>query len=186
MSRSKTRNTLVVVPSSLGWIALVGAETLLKQLTFGHRNSAAAAGALDPELCKSAISGTAISGTWNADLVRRLQAYASGTPVDFRDVRIDTREMTHFQRQVARQCRCIAYGQVRTYGQLAAEAGFPRAARAVGNCMAANRFPLVVPCHRVVPASGRGGAFSAPGGTGLKRRLLAMESHEKRCPEPFF
>jgi methylated-DNA-[protein]-cysteine S-methyltransferase len=62
-----------------------------------------------------------------------------------------------------------------TYGELAAKAGSPRAARAVGSCMARNRIPLVIPCHRVVPSGGRLGSFSAPGGSETKRRLIDME-----------
>jgi methylated-DNA-[protein]-cysteine S-methyltransferase len=65
-----------------------------------------------------------------------------------------------------------------TYGELAAKAGYPGAARAVGNCMAANRIPLLIPCHRVVCAGGRLGSYSAPGGTVTKRRLLALEAGE--------
>ena len=61
-------------------------------------------------------------------------------------------------------------------GQLAARAGFPRAARAVGHCMALNRIALVIPCHRVLAAGGRLGGYSASGGIRLKRRLLRMEA----------
>jgi len=173
MNRDKTANILVVVPSPLGWIALVGAGKLLKRLTFGHRNRAAAVRALEPKL-----SEVAVAGTWNTELVARLQQYAAGKLVDFRDIRIDTRELTDFRRAVTLHCRRIGYGEVRTYGQLAAEAGYAGAARAVGSCMAANRFPLIVPCHRVLSANGRLGGFSAPGGIALKERLLAMEAHK--------
>ena len=55
------------------------------------------------------------------------------------------------------------------------QAGYARAARAVGNVMAANRVPIVVPCHRVVPAGGQLGRYSAPGGVRTKLRLLEME-----------
>lgn len=161
----------VIFPSKLGWMALIGAGGLLKQLTFGHSSSPAAARALDPELLENAERGT-----WNVRLVRRLQAYASGTPVDFRDVKVDLGRLTDFQRRVAHRCRQIPYGKTLSYGQLAARAGSPRAARAVGNCMAANRVPLIIPCHRVLPADGRPGAFSAPGGTRTKQRLLALEA----------
>ena len=64
-------------------------------------------------------------------------------------------------------------GEVVTYGELAALAGRPGAARAAGTFCAANRFALVVPCHRVVAADGIGG-YGSPGST-YKRRLLALE-----------
>ncbi len=78
-----------------------------------------------------------------------------------------------FQRAVLRATGRIPRGQVRTYGQLAAQLGRPGAARAVGNALAANPFPLAIPCHRVVRAGGRLGGFG--GGTALKRALLARE-----------
>ena len=74
------------------------------------------------------------------------------------------------------QCRRIPYGRTMSYAELAAKAGSPNAARAVGNCMAGNRIPLIVPCHRVVCSDGRLGSYSAPGGTRMKRRLLDLES----------
>ncbi len=158
-------------PSTLGWMALIGVGDVLKQLTFAHRSSRAAERALEPELLDGATRGS-----WNDGLICRLTAYASGGKVDFHDVRVDLDRLTPFQRRAAFHCRRIPYGQVLTYGQLAAKAGAPGAARAVGNCMAANRFPLIIPCHRVIPASGRAGAFSAPGGTRTKQRLLAIEA----------
>ncbi len=151
-------------------MALIGAGDVLRQLTLAHRSAHAAAGACDPELLENARRGT-----WNGQLVRRLQAYATGTPVDFRDVRVDPGRLTAFERRVVGQCRRIPYGETVSYGELAARSGSPGAARAVGNCMAANRIPLIIPCHRVVRADGRPGAYSAPGGTRTKRRLLALE-----------
>ena len=151
-------------------MALIGAGDVLRQLTLAHRSSHAAAAACDPDL----LAGVR-RGTWNEALVRRLQAYASGTPVDFRDVRVDPGRLTAFQRRVVARCRQIPYGETVSYGELAAKAGSPGAARAVGNCMAANRIPLIIPCHRVVRAHGGLGGFSGPGGTRTKRRLLALE-----------
>jgi methylated-DNA-[protein]-cysteine S-methyltransferase len=161
---------LSVFSSELGWIALVGAGDVLCRLSFGHRAPDAAVAALEPEL-----GAAAIRAAWNPELVDRLKAYAAGEPVDFGDVVIDERHLSPFGRRVIRRCRRIPYGRTMSYGELAAAAGSPRAARAVGNCMAGNRTPLVVPCHRVVAAQGRLGRFSAPGGTRTKRRLLAME-----------
>ena len=84
------------------------------------------------------------------DLVERLMRYAAGEPVDFSDVRVDERHLTRFGRRIVQACRRIPAGQTRSYGQLAAACGSPGAARAVGQVMAKNRYPLVVPCHRVI------------------------------------
>lgn len=108
-------------------------------------------------------------------LVRRLQRFAVGTVDTFGDVRLDVSGMTPFQRRVVAQARRIPYGSTLSYGELARRARAPRAARAVGSVMAQNRFPLIVPCHRVVGSSRRLGGFSAPCGVGTKRRLLRLE-----------
>src|SRR5437762_530922 len=65
-----------------------------------------------------------------------------------------------------------------TYGDLSAAAGAPGAARAVGNVMAQNRYPIIVPCHRVVGSAGSLGGFSARDGISMKRRMLEMEGAE--------
>lgn len=80
-----------------------------------------------------------------------------------------------FHRAVYAAARAIPPGQRRTYGALATAAGAPGLARAVGQAMARNPWPLVVPCHRVVGADGRMTGFSAHGGIDTKRRLLALE-----------
>jgi len=81
--------------------------------------------------------------------------------------------MTPLQRRVLETTAAIPFGQTRSYAQVAASAGIPRAARFVGNTMARNPFPIVVPCHRVVRADGSAGLFG--GGTDLKRRMLRLE-----------
>ena len=79
-----------------------------------------------------------------------------------------------FRRRVLDACAAIPRGEVRTYGELAAECGSPRAARAVGSAMATNPVPLVVPCHRVVRGDGAVGQYSA-GGPEQKIRMLEAE-----------
>jgi len=166
---------LAAFSSPLGWIAMIGRGKTLMQLVFGHRNADAAVRSLDPDLREAAAPGP-----WSRDLAERLRAYAEGEAVDFADVRVDQRHLADFARRVQRHCRRIPYGQTLSYGELASAAGSAGAARAVGSCMARNRTPLVVPCHRVVAAGGRIGAFSAPGGSRTKRRLLALESGSDR------
>ena len=168
----ETPLSLLVFSTDLGWMAVVLAGDVVQQFVFGHRSAAAAKKALDQRLLEHAEPGKR-----NEPLVRRLQKYASGTPDPLHDIPVDLGPVSDFQRRVLQQCRRIPYGQTMSYGELAARAGSPGAARAVGNCMARNRIPLLIPCHRVVCADGRLGFYSAPGGTSMKRRLLAMESH---------
>jgi len=108
-------------------------------------------------------------------LVEEVRGYFDGRVRTFR-ARVDWLGATDFQRRVWRAARTIPWGQTRTYGELGAMAGSPRAARAVGQCMASNPVPLIVPCHRVIRSGGALGGFSAEGGEAFKRKLLEWES----------
>jgi methylated-DNA-[protein]-cysteine S-methyltransferase len=154
----------------LGWMAIIARENSVKQLVFGYPSKKAVLAALDRRLLASARLEKD-----DSPLANRLRAYAEGQKDDFRDVAVDLDEKTAFHRSVLKLCRRIPFGKTVTYGELASRAGVPLAARAVGSCMARNRVPLIIPCHRVVPSSGRFGNFSAPGGTEMKARLLEME-----------
>lgn len=95
---------------------------------------------------------------------------------------LDLSRCSTFYRRVYEVARSIPAGQTWTYGQLAARAGSPGAARAVGQAMARNPFPLVVPCHRVTGAQGWAGGFSAHGGVSTKFRLLRIEGARAAAP----
>lgn len=82
-----------------------------------------------------------------------------------------------FSLHVLELLRAVPYGEVLTYGELARRAGSPRAARAVGQVMAANPLPIVIPCHRVVAAGGLPGGYSGGGGLVTKEWLLALEQN---------
>jgi methylated-DNA-[protein]-cysteine S-methyltransferase len=107
------------------------------------------------------------------ELGKRFVAYFAGAADSFDDVELDLDGWTPFQRALVETLRLIHYGETVTYGELAALAGSPGAARAAGTFCAGNRFPLVVPCHRVVAANGIGGFGSL--GIGYKKRLLELE-----------
>ena len=85
---------------------------------------------------------------------------------------------TDFQREVWRALEAVPYGRTRTYGEIAAAVGRPKAVRAVGQANHVNPLPIFIPCHRVV---GKGGALTGyAGGLALKGALLALEA-EKEC-----
>ena len=81
---------------------------------------------------------------------------------------------TQFQKSVWSALLEIPYGEVMTYGELAAAIGRPRASRAVGSANGKNKIPIIVPCHRVVAAGGLGG-YSGAGGVATKAWLLNFE-----------
>ncbi len=161
--------SVAVFPTDLGWMAMAGYGDVVQWLTLGHPSAAAAMAQVPSPWCE------AVADTWKSDLVRRLQDFARGERDEFLDIAIDVGAQTAFQARVTACCRRIGWGSMLTYAELAEQAGNPGAARAVGNCMASNRIPLIVPCHRVVGSSGGLGGYSAAGGTALKRRLLALE-----------
>jgi methylated-DNA-[protein]-cysteine S-methyltransferase len=110
-----------------------------------------------------------------AEVITAIQRLLAGAPVDLRAVRLDWTAVSDFARRVYAVAQQVAPGRVVTYGTIARELGGDADARAVGQALGANPFPIVVPCHRVIAADGRLGGFSAPGGTTTKQRMLAIE-----------
>ena len=103
---------------------------------------------------------------------REILEYLAGRRRKF-TVPVDLSEAPPFHAKVLRALARVSYGRKVTYGELAARVGRPRGARAVGQVMAHNPVPLVVPCHRVVASGGGLGGYG--GGLDLKRRLLDLE-----------
>jgi methylated-DNA-[protein]-cysteine S-methyltransferase len=101
---------------------------------------------------------------------RELGEYFEGRRRNF-DLRVDLRGRSEFSRAVLEQLARVPFGQVTTYGKLAAKSGRPRAARAVGTIMNRNPIPIVLPCHRVIGASGDLVGY----GGGLERKRLLLE-----------
>ncbi len=167
-----------VAPSALGYLALLLQEGEVLACVFGHASEKAALRALQRHMTAAGLPPADFDLSTNSvcdRLLERLVQYAAGEDVDFSDVAVYSADRSPFQRRVLAACRAIPRGETRTYGQLARIAGSPGAARAVGRVMATNRVPLIVPCHRVVPAGGGLGGFSAPQGVAMKGRLLEME-----------
>jgi methylated-DNA-[protein]-cysteine S-methyltransferase len=172
-----------IFPSELGWMALAVRDETLVGLTFGNASADKAAAALvrvsNARLTSDdlqSVDDLSAKSSLVGRLVDDLQRYAAGEPVDFSNVAIRLDHLTPFGRRIVAACRRIPFGQTRSYGELAALCGSPGAARAVGQVMAKNRYPLIVPCHRVLASDGKLGGFSAPDGLRMKKRLLALES----------
>lgn len=91
-----------------------------------------------------------------------------------------------FHKEVLQRCRDIPAGETCTYGHLAQLAGSPHAARAVGVAMAKNRWPIIIPCHRVVGANGNLVGYSGRGGLTTKRKLLQFEAELGFAQLPLF
>jgi methylated-DNA-[protein]-cysteine S-methyltransferase len=107
--------------------------------------------------------------------VAGIAALLRGDSPDLGSIELDMSAVAEFDRCVLDATRRIPRGATRTYGEIAAEIGDPGAARAVGQALGRNPFPVIVPCHRVLAAAGRPGGFSAHGGVATKLRMLAIE-----------
>jgi methylated-DNA-[protein]-cysteine S-methyltransferase len=106
------------------------------------------------------------------DARRQLDEYFAGRRHAF-ELRTDLRPLAPFNREVLGALARVAYGELTTYGTLAAQVGRPQAARAVGTVMNRNPLPIVLPCHRVVGSTGKLVGYG--GGLHVKERLLRLE-----------
>jgi methylated-DNA-[protein]-cysteine S-methyltransferase len=111
-----------------------------------------------------------------AEAVAAVKRYFEGEETDFSGFQLDLGEQAAFSKQIYAAARRVGWGHTTTYGALTKELGAgPEAARDVGQAMARNPVPLIIPCHRVLAAGGKIGGFSAPGGRTAKIRMLALE-----------
>lgn len=111
-----------------------------------------------------------------AAIISSIRRYFNGEAVDFSDLPLDLGEQSSLFTQIYTAVRALKWGESVTYGAIAKAVGAgPEAARDVGQAMASNPVPLIIPCHRVLAAGNRIGGFSAPGGSDAKARMLALE-----------
>jgi methylated-DNA-[protein]-cysteine S-methyltransferase len=123
--------------------------------------------------------GSGTTPEWVQELIFRVQLHLGGKAQDFRGTRLDWSRVSDFQKAVYLHAQDIPAGCKRSYGEIAKLMALGHeAARAVGVALAANPWPLIVPCHRVVSANDKLTGFSAPGGVRTKARLLTLEGAE--------
>jgi methylated-DNA-[protein]-cysteine S-methyltransferase len=161
----------MLVKTSQGWVCVVFRDGKVTALALPRPTRPAVLVA-----CGRKAAGRQGRGAWQcapAELARDLQRYFAGEAVDFSRYPVDLSGLPHFVQRALLAARGIPYGQVRTYGWVAARAGNAKAARAVGQAMSRNPVALLIPCHRVVGAGGRLTGFG--GGLPMKRALLGLE-----------
>ena len=172
---------LSVFSTEIGWCGLLGTDNGVERLSMGHPSQGDVLQTVQRLFSKdhADMLDEIEEANWYPELRERLQNYFQGVVVDFRDVKLNLPRLTRFQSRVIGALQQVGYGKLITYGELAAKAGAPRAARAVGTVMSSNRIPVLIPCHRVIASGGKLGGFSAPQGTSLKQHLLTMESQSQ-------
>ncbi|MFZ1991117.1 MAG: methylated-DNA--[protein]-cysteine S-methyltransferase [Alphaproteobacteria bacterium] len=162
-----------IFETALGFAALAWGERGVVRVVLPERSAADARAVL----LRRGLKAEEVEPPPNVrKAIEQIAALLKGEPADFSGIKIDLGEMPEFSRRVYDVARAIPPGSTLTYGEVAARLGQPGAAREVGQAMGANPVPIVIPCHRVVAASGKIGGFSAPGGSVTKQRLLAIEA----------
>lgn len=152
----------------LGWMGVVGSENGVKRIVLPQKSPDTVHRLMKKEH-QSIQEGTA----YFTELCLRLRKYVNGERVIFED-KIDLQKATPFQLRVWEATRSIPWGETRSYGWLAQQIGRPQHYRAVGQALASNPVPLLIPCHRVV---GQNGCLSGyRGGMSLKKYLIKMEA----------
>ena len=154
-----------VIDTPLGRIAISASDEALVELSFLTGNSKR----LDFETSELAVAQVTKAADW-------LRDYFAGNKSDYQGP-LDL-SGTDFQKAVWREISSIKHGQTLSYGQIANRIGKPKASRAVGAAVGANPIPLIVPCHRVMGASGKITGYSGGDGIPTKRKLLALEKIE--------
>ena len=117
---------------------------------------------------------SSLARRWEMTAKEELDAYFTGRLRSF-STPCDLRGLSPFTQAVLRVASKIPYGEVKSYRWVAEQLGRPKATRAVGNALARNPIPIIVPCHRVVRADGSLGGYAL--GLDWKRRLLELEQH---------
>jgi len=149
-----------LIDTPIGVLTIIANDTGVCRVWFGD---------LDED-----ATGTSVADAHVTAALTQLRDYFDGNRTSF-DVSLDRRAHTGFRGEVLKALEDVPFGSTVTYGQLAASAGRPKAARAVGTAMANNPIAIIVPCHRVLPSSGGVGQFG--GGVEVKEWLLRREGN---------
>jgi methylated-DNA-[protein]-cysteine S-methyltransferase len=161
-----------IFDTAMGWVGALTSETGLVATTLPRESADAAYYQLGSLVKHATLTSDSFSG-----LAKRLGDYFSGKRVHFSDA-LDLSRITAFQARVYEATSTIPYGETRSYGWVAERIDNPRAARAVGQALGRNPWPIIIPCHRILAGDGQLGGFT--GGLETKKRLLEMESGSPR------
>lgn len=160
--------TFALFDTCLGWMGIVSSSHGLRNVILPQKSKESALAGVINCGCAGENSDLECFG----DLPHRLRQYLDGAPVIFAD-KLDFSGATRFQQSVWQVTQSIPYGETRSYSWVAGGIGSRKAVRAVGQALAKNPLPIVVPCHRVVASDGSLGGFS--GGLEIKEYLLRLE-----------
>ena len=159
----------VIFKTRFGWMGMMGGMRGIQRIFLPVPEKDQASGLIRkhfPSLCENT--------DFFKEEIGQIEQYFDGKRREFQ-VQLDFSSATPFQRRVYEILLTIPFGEVRSYGWIARNMGNEKALRAVGHANGKNKWPLIVPCHRVVGSNGSLTGFSALGGLDLKGRLLRHE-----------
>ena len=162
--------TYDVFETAMGWVAVAASDGKVRRSTLPEKSRMAALERIESDIQSAEYDEEATADT--RDMIAR---YCAGEDVDLATLPVDFHGVTPFFARAYAACRSIPPGETRSYAWLANEAGNARAARGAGQAMARNRWPLLVPCHRVIGSDGSLHGFGGSVGLPLKARLLELE-----------
>ncbi len=172
----------VVFEAALGFCGIAWNDAGIRRFQLPARTADATERALLGRL-SGATPGTPPPAV--ARTIEDARHYFGGERMEFAQCMLDLAGQDELFQRIYAAARRIGWGRTTTYGTLAKELNLgPEGARDVGQAMAKNPVPLIIPCHRVLAAGGKLGGFSAPGGTAAKIRMLALEGFEAEPPPP--
>ena len=161
----------VIFRTKWGYFSMAGTESGLcrTQLPQPER------GKIESQILKN-LPEAKFDKSYFKNLQEKIVAYFDGEIVSFgTDIPVAFDGFHGFSCKVLAACRETGFGQTITYAGLAKKLHRPKAGRAVGNALAKNPLPLIIPCHRIIRSDGKLGGFSALGGISIKKNMLALE-----------
>jgi methylated-DNA-[protein]-cysteine S-methyltransferase len=163
-------------PTAIGTMALAWRESKIVGVFLPEESDDALLAQLRKRTRNPELEPTQNIPAFVGHLAAQIRAHLRGEPQEFGVDHLELPVRGPFIRKVYEMLQRVPNGKVLTYRELAEKAGSPKAFRAVGQAMAKNPFPIVIPCHRVVGTTRNAGGFSAHGGLDTKARILEIES----------
>jgi methylated-DNA-[protein]-cysteine S-methyltransferase len=164
-----------LVSTARGWVGITFSDRGVRRLILPVQEEKVALDLLGMRNATDLLKGDGAGS-----LRRQIADYFNGKKAGF-DCVLDLSGSTPFQRKVWRATMEIPYGQVRSYKWVAERIGKPSACRAVGNALAANQLPVIIPCHRVIRSDGSHGGFGGRAkNVQTKLLLLSLEGYRTR------
>lgn len=155
--------------TSWGWMGIIYSEKGIRKIFLPEPSYDSLC-----QIVESQIQSDQFDKNCTHVIIDKLVAYLNGEIISF-DVPLDLPQATKFQQEV-RQATCsIPYGETRTYSWISQHTDHPRAVRAIGQVLAHNPVPIIIPCHRVIAADGNLQGFR--GGIEMKQRLINLEQN---------